>query len=175
MYAQQYVENELMEKSPVELIRLLYSKSLEKLDQAIRHTQSGEVRERNSCLARVMEIVAEFQGTLNLESGGDLALELARLYDYIQRRMIDAAGDPKAVAPLEEARVLLANLYEGWNECDPPAGAGADQPLRNETPRQWVADDIGEASEGRFVDEKLHSPLAPAEYSDAGDGRVWTL
>jgi hypothetical protein len=122
-----------------------------------------------------MEIVAEFQGTLNIEAGGDLALELARIYDYIQRRMIDAAGDPAAAEPLQEVRVLLANLYEGWNECEPPAGAAADQPLRSETSHQWVADDMDEASEKSFVDDEFHSPLAPAEYSGAGDGRVWTL
>lgn len=174
MYAQQYVENELMEKSPVELIRLLHSKSIEKLDQAVRHTQSGEVRERNRCLARVMEIVAEFQGTLNLEAGGDLALELARIYDYIQRRLIDAAGDPAAAEPLREVRVLLGNLYEGWKECEPPADAAADQPPRNETPHQWVAGDTGGSGEDRFVDKEFSSPL-PAEYSGAGDGRVWTL
>jgi flagellar protein FliS len=174
MYAQQYVENELMEKSPVELIRLLHSKSLEKLDQAIRHTQSSEVRERNCCLARVMEIVAEFQGTLNLEAGGDLALELARLYDYMQRRLIDAAGDPNAVAPLEEVRVLLANLYEGWNECEPPAGAASD-PLRAESSNRWVADGTDAASEETFADEEFQSTLTPAEYRGAGDGRVWTL
>jgi flagellar protein FliS len=179
MYAQQYVENDLVDKSPVELIRLLHSKAIEKLDQAARHTRDGDVRGRNSSLARVMEIVAELQGSLNPEAGGDVALELARIYDYIQRRMIDAAGDPAAVEPLREVRVLLGNLYEGWKECEPPADAAdaadADQRLRNETPRQWVAGDAAESGEDRFVDEEFSSPLAPAEYSGAGDGRVWTL
>lgn len=125
MYAQQYVENDLIDKSPVELVRLLYSKAIEKLDVATRHTAGGDIRERNTSLARAMEIVAELQGALDLEAGGDLAVELARIYDYAQRRLIEAAGSPGSVDQLKEARLLLANLYEGWSGMQPAAPRGS--------------------------------------------------
>lgn len=182
MYAQQYVENDLMDKSPVELIRLLYSKAVEKLDQAARHTRAGDVRGRNSSLARVMEIVAELQGSLDLDAGGELALDLARIYDYIQRRMIEAAADAKLLSQLEESRVLLGNLYEGWQECEPPAvpvesEAQPAQP-ENQAP-QDAAEESGQNGVRKQVEQPLDaefpSPPTAGEYSGAEESRVWTL
>jgi flagellar protein FliS len=126
MYAQRYVENDLMVETPVELVRLLYSKAIEKCTQAAAHTRGGDIRERGACLARVMEIVTELQASLNFEAG-DLALELARLYDYIQRRLIDAAGDASSATQIEEVGVLLGNLFEGWRDCEPPSPAGPSE------------------------------------------------
>jgi flagellar protein FliS len=182
MYAQQYVENDVLDKSPVELIRLLYSKAIDKLRQAIEHTAvdvatqgAGDIRERGACLARVMEIVAELQGALNPEAGGALAADLARLYDYMQRLLIEAATDSAAVQQLEEVKALLGNLYEGWSECEPQLPAqersdseGLAEPARNSALRLGPSGDDGLAS------GELTAPVAPAGYSGS-ECRVWTL
>jgi flagellar protein FliS len=174
MYARQYVENDLLDKSPVELIRLLYSKAIEKLQRAQQHTRANDIRGRNTCLARAMEIVAELQGALNLEAGGDLALQLARVYDYAQRQLIEAAADPASVSQLEEVRILLVNLYEGWQECKPPPvqqqARESGQPAPDPSPEQPAAND----GHG-FAAEPVPSPPAPAAYSGTGGDRVWTL
>jgi flagellar protein FliS len=179
MYAQQYVENDLLDKSPVELIRLLYSKAIEKLHLAQNYTEVQDVRARNRCLARAMEIVAELQGALNLEAGGEVAIQLARLYDYAQWQLIEAAADPTLVVPLEAVRVLLSNLYEGWKDCEPPpvqqtaraerATSDAVAQLRHES-----ADNEGEGIAGESIDA-VPSPFAPADYSGVQGDRVWTL
>lgn len=176
MYARQYVENDLSDRSPVELIRLLYSKAIEKLQLAARHTRANDVRERNACLARVMEIVAELQGALNLEAGGELAVQLAALYDYAQRQLIEAAAEPAAVAQLEEVRVLLVNLHEGWQDCEPPAaeqqrpGEGGDA----DHAAEGMGGATGSGGKG-FAIEEITSPLGPADYVGARLDRVWTL
>jgi flagellar protein FliS len=170
MYAQQYIENDLLDKSPVELIRMLYSKAIEKLQLARQHTGANEVRERNACLARVMEIVAELQGALNPEAGGDVAVQLARLYDYVQRQLIDAVSDPKSVAQLEEVRVLLGNLHEGWQQCE-PLPTPAPQPPDTLDPAARL-ERGNEGAQAGFPIDKLAPALAPADYP--GD-RVWTL
>jgi flagellar protein FliS len=194
MYARQYVENDLLDRSPVELIRLLYSKAIEKLQLAARHTRANDVRERNACLARVMEIVAELQGALNLEAGGELAVQLAALYDYAQRQLIEAAAEPAAVAPLEEVRVLLVNLHEGWRDCEPPPaeqqrpGEGGDADRAAEggnSDRAAEGASSDRAAEGmdgasgsggqEFAIEEITSPLGPADYVGARLDRVWTL
>jgi hypothetical protein len=118
-----------------------------------------------------MEIVAELQGSLNPEAGGDVALELARIYDYIQRRMIEAAADSKALAQLEETRVLLSNLYQGWQQCEPPAAAHGDQP-QNSTPQETMPPEAAPDSGDALLVEELSGS---GEYSIVGDSRVWTL
>jgi flagellar protein FliS len=176
MYARQYVENDLLDRSPIELIRLLYSKAIEKLQLAVRHTGAGDVRERNACLARVMEIVAELQGALNLDAGGDLAVQLAALYDYVQRQLIEAAAEPAAVTQLEEVRVLLVNLHEGWRDCEPLPVEGQHPDETNHPGRAGQAMDYPSGSGGEeFAVEEITSPLGPADYVGARADRVWTL
>jgi flagellar secretion chaperone FliS len=171
MYAQEYVENDLLDKSPVELIRLLYSKAIEKLQLALRYTGAGDVRERNNCLARVMEIVAELQGALNREAGGELALELARLYDYVQRQLIEAAAEPAEVARLEQVRVLFGNLYDGWRDCEPPPPPEAGDSA-GDAPGAAVEQRSESGGDEEFSIEQMP---APADCGGQGGERVWTL
>jgi flagellar protein FliS len=175
MYARQYVENDLLDRSPIELIRLLYSKAIEQLQRAVRHTRDGDVRERNACLARVMEIVAELQGALNLDAGGDLAVQLAALYDYVQRQLIEAAAEPAAVAQLEEVRVLLVNLHEGWRDCEPPPAADQPPDETSHPGRAPQAMDDPSGSGEEFAVDEITSPPGPADYVGARADRVWTL
>jgi flagellar protein FliS len=176
MHARQYVENDLLDKSPVELIRLLYAKAIEKLQLAARHTRASDVRERNACLARVMEIVAELQGALNLEAGGELAVQLAALYDYVQRQLIEAAAEPAAVAQLEEVRVLLVNLHEGWRDCEPPPveQQHPDEGAQPGRAAQVIDYPTGSGGEELAIEE-ITSPPGPADNVGARADRVWTL
>ena len=173
MYAQQYVVNDLLDRSPVELIRLLYSKAIDKLRQAVRHTRAGDVRERGMCLARVMEIVAQLHGALNTEDGGVLAADLARLYDYMQQRLIEAAADPSAVQQLDEVNVLLGNLYEGWSDCEPP-GPAPDQHDSTQTEPVQASAETERSGDEMPSAGALPSPVPPAGYSGS-HGNVWTL
>jgi flagellar protein FliS len=116
MYNHQYVDNEVLNVQPVELVCLLYSKAIEKLNQARVHLAAGRIRQRSEAIGRAMEIVAELQGSLDTEAGGEIARNLNRLYFYVQERLVEANGR-QMEAPLAESVRLLTTLYEGWKEC----------------------------------------------------------
>ncbi len=116
MYAESYVENDVLNQDPVELVRLLYSKAIERVREARGHLEAGRIPQRAETIAHVMEIILELQATLNLEEGGEIAKNLAKLYDYMQERLAEANGRQSA-PPLEEVEGLLGILYEGWSEC----------------------------------------------------------
>lgn len=116
MYALAYAENDILYQDPVEITCLLYAKAIEKLNLAKRHLAAGSIEERSGAIAHAMEILLELQGTLDGEKGGEIAAELARLYDYIQERLIEANAQQRA-APLDEAIQLLSTLYDGWKQC----------------------------------------------------------
>jgi flagellin-specific chaperone FliS len=65
MSAQQYVDNEALNVDPVELICLLYSKAIEKLNQATTSFEAEEFDKANGAVAFAMEIVVELQGALS--------------------------------------------------------------------------------------------------------------
>ena len=71
MYAESYVENDVLNQDPVELVRLLYSKAIERVREARGHLEAGRIPQRAETIAHVMEIILELQATLNLEEGGE--------------------------------------------------------------------------------------------------------
>jgi flagellar protein FliS len=124
MYAE-YDEHEVLERDPIELVCLLYGKAIEKLSLARTLAGDEQIRERNTAIARASEIVIELQSSLDAEKGGEIALNLARLYEYVQQRLATGLAERSDEA-LAEAGQLLETLAEGWKDAaadlkSPPA------------------------------------------------------
>lgn len=139
MSAREYVDNETLHVDPVELVCLLYAKAIEKLRFAKIQFDAGEMQESNQAVAFTMEIILELQGTLS-EKGGDIAANLAELYDYLQRRLTEGLVK-RSTEPLDEAIVLLGTLHEGWKDIRPVYDAVVPEAL----PEAELAETAGRA------------------------------
>ena len=64
----------------------------------------------------IVEIVVELSNSLDFEVGGDVAKELASLYDYILYSSTQA-NIKLDKQPLEGCLKVLNTLYEGWTEA----------------------------------------------------------
>lgn len=145
MYAEAYVQNDVHHQDPVELVRLLYSKAIAKLGEALGHLAAGRIPERSMAVAHASSVILELQGSLDAEHGGEIAASLARLYDYMQERLA-LANAQQLSEPLEECRDLLSTLLEGWRACnteleaEPEAGAAppAVEPEAADAGRAWT-------------------------------------
>ncbi|WKK15457.1 flagellar export chaperone FliS [Achromobacter insolitus] len=122
-YAEIGLETQILGASPERLISLLYMGARAAIGQARLHLQEGRPTERGAAISKAIKIVDEGLKTgLNMEAGGEIAANLARLYDYIVRTLLMAnlKADPEA---LETADRLLADLAEAWQtSIDRPAG-----------------------------------------------------
>jgi flagellar protein FliS len=124
IYARQaYLETEIMQADPLQLIRMLYKGAIEAVGQARHHLLCGRIVERSRQITRTMEILAELSQALDLEGGGSVAKNLALLYDYMQQRLLDA-NVQQADAPLAEVERLLGTLQEAWEQCPAAAADG---------------------------------------------------
>ena len=110
-----YLENQVLAADPLGLVRLLYAGAVDAIRQAREHLHAGNVPERSNAVSKAMQIVAELQGSLDEERGGEVAHGLAQLYTYIQEQLIEANAGQKA-PPLENALRILLILDEGWKE-----------------------------------------------------------
>lgn len=121
-YADIGLETQVLGASPERLITLLYLGARAAIGQARIHMQEGRVAERGAAISKAIKIVDEGLKTgLNMEAGGDIAVNLARLYDYIVRTLLTAnlKADPEQ---LDIADRLLADLAEAWQtSIDRPA------------------------------------------------------
>jgi len=110
-----YQTQRIMSASPLELVEMLYRGAVEAVQAARRHLARHEIRERSDKLSKAVAILIELGSTLNHEQGGEVSRNLAKLYDYVQRLMID--GNVRQVdAPLQEAERLLETLLRGWSQ-----------------------------------------------------------
>ena len=111
-----YLEDEVLEANPLQLIEMLYRGALGSIAAAKRHLRSGDIRARSASISKAMAIVTELSLSLNHREGGEISANLAALYGYIEKLLIQANREQRQ-PPLSEAETLLSTLLEGWSRC----------------------------------------------------------
>lgn len=104
---------------PHRLIVMLMDGALERISLASGAMQHGDGPARNAHIHRAVEIVQELQGSLNLEAGGEIAANLADLYDYACRQLVRANLANQAPI-LEEVATLLRHIRDAWLQIPTP-------------------------------------------------------
>jgi flagellar protein FliS len=119
---QNYFVNEVLAASPLKLIQMLYGAALDSIAAARRHVRKNDIRARTRAINKAIGIVTELSQCLNHEPGGALSRNLAGLYAYVLRLIIEA-NTKQIETPLAEAEGLLSTLAEAWNACTPAVPA----------------------------------------------------
>lgn len=117
-YARTYRANAVLTASPGQLVLMLYDGALKAMAiarEAFAQPESDHHRIEiiNTQLTKAQNILSELQSGLNLEAGGEFALTMHRLYDYHNRRLIEA-NIRKQEAPLIEVERLVRELRDAW-------------------------------------------------------------
>ena len=105
---------QVMDASPHRLIQMLMEGGLTRLAQARGAIERGQLAERGELISKAIGIVGGLREALNLEQGGELALNLDNLYVYMTERLLEAnrSGD---AAILDEVSGLLREVKSGWD------------------------------------------------------------
>jgi len=102
--------------SPGELISMLYDALLRNLSRAEGGLASRDIEVAHHALLKSQDIVLELMSSLNLEAEGEagsIARQMAPLYEYMYRRLLDASMH-KETAPIAEVRRLVEPVREAW-------------------------------------------------------------
>lgn len=108
---------------PHRLVLLLIDGAIDRLVLAQGQIARGQIAQKAETLSRAMAIVDTLNANLDLERGGELAMNLRGLYDYMTRRLLEA-NLRSDVAILAEVTGLLKEIRAGW-QAIAPAGQGA--------------------------------------------------
>ncbi|MBI4902203.1 MAG: flagellar export chaperone FliS [Acidobacteria bacterium] len=107
-----YLENQILSASSLQLVTILYRAAIDALDGARRHLASGDIRSRASSSSRAQEIIGELATAVNRDAG-ELSVRLLELYEYVLRRVHE--GNMKSNdAAYVEAIQLMNTLLDGW-------------------------------------------------------------
>ena len=99
----------------VQLIQMLFDGLIDSLAAAEGQIERKEIQAKGESLSRAMRIVLGLQGSLDLEKGGEIAANLADLYDYCTRRLMHAnlKNDVEAV---QEVKRLISEIRGAWSQ-----------------------------------------------------------
>jgi flagellar protein FliS len=129
-----YLESRVLAADPVELVNLLYQACTQAVREARSHLAAGRIAERSREINKACAIVIELATALDHERGGEISQRLALLYDYMERRLLQA-NMQQSDAPLADVLGLLTTLSEAWAGVRKPE----DKPAAESAPSQPVA------------------------------------
>lgn len=112
-YSTVQVHSGVMEATPHQLIQMLLEGALDRIIKARNYMMHGNVAEKGSHIGMAISIISGLRASLDEEQGGEIAANLAALYDYMERRLLEAnvRNDAKI---LDEVAVLLREVRLGW-------------------------------------------------------------
>ncbi len=112
-YQQVNTQTSITDADPHKLIQLLYNGALERINMAKARMQAKDYAGKGKLISKAMEIIGGLRTFLDFEKGGDLALRLEALYDYMERTLFEANAK-NDVAKLDEVADLLRSIKGGW-------------------------------------------------------------
>ena len=98
---------------PHRLILMLLDGALERIASAKGAIENGVPEARTRLLHRVVSIMDELRGSLNLEAGGELAANMADLYEYSSRLLLRANLECRTDL-LDEVSHLMREIRSAW-------------------------------------------------------------
>ena len=115
----EYKKNKVVTASGVELIVQLYDELIKNIHLARSILIKGdtltfdEIKEKGKVISKAMNIVTGLAEALDMEKGGDISINLGKLYEFVNMRLLNANLNNDPVM-LDEALRVLHELREAW-------------------------------------------------------------
>lgn len=111
--------------NPHQLILLLYDGALTAIAVAKANMETGNTEAKGLAISKAIDIISNgLKVSLEFEAGGEIAQNLAALYDYMVRRLVHA-NLKNQVGALQEVANLLNEIRSAWVEIGPAADNSA--------------------------------------------------
>jgi flagellar protein FliS len=120
------VETSMHTIDQYQIVSLLFDGMLQSLAAARGALARGDIPGKCNAISRALRILEEGLSTgLDRVDGGQLAENLAALYDYCTRRLI-LANAQNDDAILQEVQRLIEPVAQGWKSIKPGSGVAAE-------------------------------------------------
>lgn len=96
------------------VISLLLSGAMERVAQAKACVRDGNDEDKLVLITKLIGIVNGLRQCLNMEGGGEIAVNLDTLYSYMAERLQECQSKEEMLV-LNEVGKLLTNVREGWD------------------------------------------------------------
>lgn len=99
--------------NPHQLVLMLIDGLLDEISRVEGHMVARQLDRKGQSISRCLDILGGLDSALDMEQGGELALNLHKLYDYCGQRLFEASVSNR-VEGLKEVRNIIGELRIGW-------------------------------------------------------------
>ena len=111
-----YKKTSVKTASKEQILLMLYQAAIKNTKKAIEAIEQKNLAKKGEYIGKMQDIIVELSNSLDFEVGGDVAKELASLYDYILYSSTQA-NIKIDKTHLEGCLKVLNTLYDGWTEA----------------------------------------------------------
>lgn len=105
---------DLTDAKPERVVQLMLDTLLARILEARGHLERGEIGAKGEKVGKALGIAEGLLLSLDLERGGEIALNLQRLYDYSMRTLLKASLENRSEL-FDEVAGLVRELKAGWD------------------------------------------------------------
>ncbi|MCU6435380.1 flagellar export chaperone FliS [Undibacterium sp. Jales W-56] len=130
-YAKVGIETGVIAASPHKLIVMLFDGAIVSIGNAIQHLSANEIAAKGKSISKAISIIDNgLRASLDKKAGGDIAVSLDALYEYMSTRLI-LANLNNDENLLIEVQNLLKDLRSSWEAIAPDASSATEVPVIN--------------------------------------------
>ena len=109
----QYLEAEILSRPKEWLVPLIYEHLISALTRARVQIEKGDLEGKATSLQKASDIVFELLIALDRERGGELAAQLASVYNFLAAEIL-TVGRTMDTAYLQRLTGIVTELHEAW-------------------------------------------------------------
>jgi flagellar protein FliS len=111
-----YKKTSVETASKEQILLMLYQAAIKNCKKGIEAIDQKNLAKKGEYIGKLQDIIVELSNSLDFEVGGEVAKELASLYDYILYSSTQANIKIEK-SHLEGCLKVLNTLYDGWTEA----------------------------------------------------------
>lgn len=140
-----YAVNEVLNAPPERLVQILYQLGIKAIASARASLRAKDISGRVAHINKAYAVTTELLNGLDYNAGAEIADNYGRLYDYCQRRLIEA-NTSQSDEILAEVQSLFEDLSEAWQVVVAKMAAERKHILYSAEPPENVAELAGNVS-----------------------------
>ncbi|MGE0201501.1 MAG: flagellar export chaperone FliS [Candidatus Melainabacteria bacterium] len=114
--ARQYQRQAIETASPEEILLMLYDGAIRFLVIARKAMDANDLETVHKNLIKTQDILVEFMTSLDMDIGGEVAVNLFKLYEYLHHQLVQA-NIKKDPARVDEVLEHLRKLKDTWEQA----------------------------------------------------------
>ena len=111
-----YREIDIQGATPLQIVVALYDAILQDIRGAMAAQKHNDIEERGTQVKHCLLVVAQLQGRLDFENGGEVAKNLDRFYSTVRGKLLEASIKASADAFAAIADMVMP-IRSAWNEA----------------------------------------------------------